>query len=52
MPEPWDTCHRKLLIGSGKSPRERNMLQLAKLKRVEDLKSIVILDAEFGVCPA
>ena len=33
-PEPWDTCRRNLLTGSGTSPRERIVLESTRLKRV------------------
>jgi hypothetical protein len=54
MPEPWNTCQGKLLIGKRTSLRERIVLQSVNLKGVRNLKSILTSDrnAEFRVCPA
>ena len=56
MPESWDTCHGKLLTGSGTSSIERSVLQSTNLKGVGDLKTIVTLvrhgDIESGDCTA
>jgi hypothetical protein len=46
MPEPWDTCQGKLLTESGTSPRERSVLQPAKIKGVRDLKSVLTSNME------
>lgn len=52
--ESWDTCQGKLQTRCGISPRERTMLQSAKVKGVGNLKSYLISDgdAEFRVCHA
>jgi hypothetical protein len=31
MSEPWDTCRRKLITGSGTSPGEISLLQSTKM---------------------
>lgn len=31
MPEPWDTCQRELLTGSGINPRGRSVLRFGSL---------------------
>jgi hypothetical protein len=39
--ESCDTCSRKLLTGSGTSPRERSLLQSIKIEGIGNLKSIL-----------
>ena len=46
MPESWNTCQEKLLIGSAISPRERGVWQSTKIKGIGDLKSALTLDME------
>ena len=50
MTEVWDTCRRKVLTGSRNRLREKIVLQKRKkkkkLKRVDDLKSILTLNME------
>lgn len=49
--ESWYTCQGKWLTGSGTKTIERSILQIAKLKGVENLKSTLTSDIEqFGVC--
>ena len=54
MPELWDICQGKLLIGSGTSPRERSLPQSTKMKEMEICQECLDIrygNAEFGVCP-
>ena len=44
MAESWDACQGELEIGSSNNPRERKMLQSAKLKEIRDGKSTSTLD--------
>ena len=39
-PEPWGTCQRKLLTGSGTSLRERRLLQSTRLKGDMETQSL------------
>jgi hypothetical protein len=54
MPEPWDSCQGKMLIGTGTSPGERSLLQSKKMKELEIWRVLYIRygNIEFGVWPA
>jgi hypothetical protein len=46
MPEPRDTCRRKLLTGSGTSPGEKFVALNKDKKGVGDLKTALTSDME------